>query len=295
MKKLIRQLNREDLHCLEQMMTGIEDDYILQVYDRITEGSSRLFGLFQDGQLASIGGYTIFAGRYAMLGRMRSDLRYRGNNLSTQLMAHIMEEVFSLPAVQWVGANTQVENSSARRVMDKLGLSEVSTLYSAISNGVAPLVTGDAVWQELSDHAQKQKWINQLYIKSGAVFPYECYYTFPASQALFDDTDLAQWTFFENPDKSRVLIAKKDYKRNYYLHAVYPWNDLMEQPGLWETISTAQHHLSEKVKSETFIWMDLSPDQVSSLPAHHPFDLPSPWLLYGTNRSNRLEAGMPFQ
>lgn len=288
MEKSIRQLNLEDLHYLEQMKTGIENDYILRVYSHIIEGTSRLFGLFQDGQLASIGGYTIFAGQYAMLGRMRSDLRYRGNNLSTQLMSYITEEVFSLPAVQWVGANTQVENSSARRVMDKLGLSEVSTLYSAISSDVAPLVTGGVVWQELSDLAHKQEWINQLYIKTGAVFPYECYYTFPASPALFADADLAQWTFFENPDKSRVLIAKKDYKRNYYLHAVYPWNDLMGQPGLWETISAAQHHLSEKVKSETFIWMDLSPEQVSSLPAHHSFDLPSPWLLYGTNRCNRL-------
>ena len=288
MEKLIRQLNLDDLHYLKQMKTGIEDDYILRVYDRIAGGSSRLFGLFQDGQLASIGGYTIFAGQYAMLGRMRSDLRYRGNNLSTQLMAHIMEEVFSLPSVQWVGANTQVENSSARRVMDKLGLIEISTLYSAISSDVAALITGGAVWQELSDLSQKQEWINQLYIKTGAVFPYECYYTFPSSQALFADADLSQWAFFENRDKSRVLIAKKDYKRNYYLHAVYPWDDLMEQPGLWETISAAQHRLSEKVKSETSIWMDLSPDQVSSLPACHSFDLPSPWLLYGTNRSNRL-------
>lgn len=288
MEKLIRQLDLEDLHYLEKMKTGIEDDYILRVYNRIAGGSSRLFGLFQDGQLASIGGYTIFADQYAMLGRMRSDLRYRGNNLSTQLMAHIMKEVLSLPAVQWVGANTQVENGSARRVMDKLGLTEVSTLYSAVSSNVASLAACDAVWQELSDLTQKQEWINQLYIQTGEVFPYECYYTFPASQALFADADLSQWAFFENRDKSRVLIAKKDYKRNYYLHAVYPWDDLMEQPGLWETISTAQHRLSEKVKSETLIWMDLTPDQVSSLPAHHPFDLPSPWILYGTNRSNRL-------
>lgn len=288
MEKLIRQLDLEDLHYLEKMKTGIEDDYILRVYNRIAGGSSRLFGLFQDGQLASIGGYTIFADQYAMLGRMRSDLRYRGNNLSTQLMAHIMEEVFSLPAVQWVGANTQVENSSARRVLDKLGLTEVSTLYSAVSPEVSSLAADGAVWQELSDLTQKQEWINQLYIQTGEVFPYECYYTFPASQALFADADLSQWAFFENPDKSRVLIAKKDYKRNYYLHAVYPWDDLMEQPGLWETISAAQHRLSEKVKSETLIWMDLTPDQVSSLPAYHPFDLPSPWLLYGTKRSNLL-------
>lgn len=294
MEKSIRQLNLEDLHYLKKMKTGIEDDYILRVYNRIASGSSRLYGLFQEGQLASIGGYTIFVGQYAMLGRMRSDLRYRGNNLSTQLMAHIMEEAFALPAVQWVGANTQQDNGSARRVMDKLGLAEVSTLYSAISLDVAPLETGGAVWQAVSELSQKKEWINRLYIKTGAVFPYECYYAFPASQALFADAELAQWSFFENPDKSRVLIAKKDYKGNHFLHAVYPWHDLMEQTGLWETISLAQRQLNAQVKTEALIWIDLSPEQVATLPENHPFDLPSPWLLYGTGRSSCKLNGSSF-
>lgn len=284
MEKSIRQLSLDDLYYLKAMETGIEDDYILQVYSRISSGSSRMYGLFQDGQLASIGGYTIFAKQYAMIGRMRSDLRFRGNNLSTQLMSHIMEQTFKLPAIQWIGANTQLENISARRVMDKLGLTEVSTLYSAIAPEASPLETGGTAWQEITDLQQKKRWIDRLYIKSGTVFPYECYYTFPASEELFTDAKLAQWSFFENRDKDRVLITKKDYKRDYYLHTVYPWDDLMEQPGLWETISMAQRQLSEKVETNALLWMDLSPMQVSKLPAHHAFDLPSPWLLYGTYR-----------
>lgn len=289
MEKSIRQLKLEDLHYLEAMDTGIEDDYILRVYSRISSGSSRLYGLFMDGRLASIGGYTIFADQYIMLGRMRSDLRYRGNNLSTQLMAFIMEQAFMLPAIQWIGANTQQENTSARRVMDKLGLAEVSTLYSAISTDASSLETGGAVWQELTELSQKKAWLERQYIQTGAVFPYECYYTFPASDELFADAKLQQWAFFENPNKDRVLIVKKDYKRDYYLHTVYPWDDLMEQPGLWETISMAQHQLSGKVKTNALLWMDLSPDQVSTLPVHHPFDLPSPWLLYGIDRHNQKQ------
>ena len=286
MEKSIRQLNLEDLHYLEAMDTGIEDDYILRVYSRISSGSSRMYGLFTDDRLASIGGYTIFSNQYIMLGRMRSDLRYRGNNLSTQLMAFIMEQAFMLPAIQWIGANTQLENTSARRVLEKLGLTEVSTLYSAISNDASSLENGGAVWQELTELSQKKTWIERQYLQTGAVFPYECYYTFPASDELFTDAKLLQWSFFENPNKDRVLIVKKDYKRDYYLHTVYPWGDLMEQPGLWETISMAQHQLSQKVKTNALLWMDLSPDQVSMLPAHHPFDLPSPWLLYGIDRHN---------
>lgn len=284
MENSIRQLNPEDLPLLETMKTGIEDDYILRVYSRISSGSSRMYGLFQERQLASIGGYTIFAKQYVMLGRMRSDLRFRGKNLSTQLMAYIMEQAFQLPAIQWIGANTQLDNASARRVMDKLNLDEVSTLYSAISPTASSLETGGAVWTAVTDLSQKKAWIEQLYTKTGAVFPYECYYTFPASEELFADANFAQWSFFENPEKDRVLITKKDYKREYYLHTIYPWDDLMEQPGLWETISMAQHRLSKQVKTEALLWMDLSPIQVSQLPEHHTFDLPSPWLLYGTER-----------
>lgn len=284
MKKIIRQLGLDDLHYLEEMETGIEDDYILRVYNRISSGSSRLYGLFVDDHLASIGGYTIFAQHYIMLGRMRSDLRYRGYNLSTQLMSYIMEQAFTLPTIQWVGANTQQENTSARRVMDKLGLTEVSTLYSAISPDASSLETGGTVWKRLTTLSQKQAWVDHLYIQTGAVFPYECYYTFPASEELFADAKLAQWSFFENRQKDRVLIAKKDYKRDYYLHIVYPWDDLMEQAGLWETVSLAQHQLSETVKTKALLWIDLSPSQVSALPSHHMFDLPSPWLLYGTSR-----------
>lgn len=289
MEKIIRQLNLEDLHHLEEMDTGIEDDYILRVYKRISSGSSRLYGLFMDGRLASIGGYTIFAKQYVMLGRMRSDLRYQGKNLSTQLMAHIMEQAFKLPAIQWIGANTQEENLSARRVMDKLGLAEVSMLYSAISSDISTLEAGSPVWQEITETSHKQAWIDRLYIQTGAVFPYECYYTFPASEALFEDAELAQWSFFENPHKDRVLIAKKDYKRDYYLHAIYPWDDIMKQPGFWETISMAQDQLSKKVKTNALLWMDLSPDQVSALPGQHPFELPSPWLLYGIDRHHRKQ------
>lgn len=284
MEKSIRQLQLQDLHYLEKMNTGIEDDYILRVYDRISKGSSRMYGLFFDEQLVSVGGYTIFAKQYVMLGRMRSDLRYRGNNLSTQLMNFILEQTLTLPNIQWIGANTQHNNVSARRVMDKLGLTELSILYSAISSNIAHLETGGRAWEKVTAISKKRAWIEQLYIQTGAVFPYECYYAFPASEKLFTEENFAQWSFFENPQQDRVLITKQDYKREYYLHVIYSWDDLLSQPGLWETMSMAQLELSIKVKTNPSIWIDLSPSQVQSLPNNHPFELPSPWLLYGTGQ-----------
>lgn len=119
MNETIRQLTDDDLQALQDMDTGIDDDYVIRVFDRISTGNNRLFGLFHDGRLASIGGYTIFAGSYAMLGRMRSDVRFRGQSLSSRLMAHVRDAALDHPGIRFVGANTQEFNLPARRVLEK--------------------------------------------------------------------------------------------------------------------------------------------------------------------------------
>lgn len=287
MDTLIRLLTNEDLPYLEAMETGIDDDYVIRIYDRLISGTSRLYGLFFDDNLISIGGYTIFAKQYAMLGRMRSDLRYRGNDLSTKLMAHVVNEAFKLPDIQWVGANTQEENLPARRVMNKLGLMEISILQEATTKDISMLESGAQTWNEIHDIERKKDWIDQLYMKTGAVFPYECYYAFPASEDLFPDNELRKWSFYENKTATRVLITKEDTKKYHYLHTIYPWNDIMEQEGLWETLAAAYQKLAEAEEDETHIWMDLSLEATQSLPANHPFELPSPWMLYGIDREER--------
>ncbi|HSI67100.1 MAG TPA: GNAT family N-acetyltransferase, partial [Planococcus sp. (in: firmicutes)] len=160
MNKHIRPLNMEDLPYLEAMNTGIEDDYVIRVFKRISSGTNRMYGLFWDDQLVSVGGYSIFARSYAMLGRMRSDLRYRSNDLSTQLMSHVIQEVFKLPEIQWVGANTQEENSPARRVLAKLGLSEHSTLFGATTQDVSMLSNGRRPWREVESLESKKQWLD---------------------------------------------------------------------------------------------------------------------------------------
>ena len=42
------------------------------------QGENRLFGLFVENKLVSLGGFSIFANEYAMLGRLRSDRSIRG-------------------------------------------------------------------------------------------------------------------------------------------------------------------------------------------------------------------------
>lgn len=284
MNKLIRVLSKEDLPSLKAMETGIEDDYVIRVFDRISSGPNKLFGLFTDDQLVSIGGLTVFANQYAMLGRMRSDLRFRGNDLSTTLMAKVLEEAFQLPDIQWVGANTQEENLPAQRVLKKIGLAERHISYGATAKEVTSLENDGTIWQLQKDIYRKKQWLQQLFVDAEAVFPYECYYPFPANEAMFEDSQIAKWNFFENPECNRVLITKKDFKKYSYLQAVYPYEDIMEQPGLWETISLARQELAADVHMETHIWMDLTKQQAASLPDNHPFDLPSPWVLFGKGR-----------
>lgn len=284
MNKVIRVLTKEDLPSLKAMETGIEDDYVIRVFDRISSGNNKLFGLFAEDQLLSIGGITVFAGQYAMLGRMRSDRRFRGNDLSTTLMSKVLEEAFKIPDIEWVGANTQEENLPAQRVLKKIGMAERHISYGATAEDVAILEQGGNVWQRLDDIGRKKQWLQHLYVESAAVFPYECYYPFPASEEMFEDKQIAKWNFFENKAGNRVLITKRDYKKYHYLQAVYPFDDLMEQPGLWETISIARQELSSELNKETHVWMDLTKQQAASLPGIHPFDLPSPWVLFGKSR-----------
>lgn len=285
MEKKIRMLAREDFPYLEAMQTGVEDDYVKRIFERlVTTDHNRLFGLFIEDQLVSVCGYSLFAKHYAMLGRIRSDIRYRGKALATTLTSHVMDEAFKLPDVRWVGANTQEKNLPARRVLEKLRLTPHAVIHGATTRDVSLLTCGEPEWQRISDLNRKKKWVDDLYVKIGAVFPYECYYPFPATEALFTETELKKWAFFENEDATRVVIIKRDVKKYHYLHTIYPWNDLMEQQGLWETIDAAYRNLSQEVEEEALIWMDMTKEQTLALPPNHGFELPSPWILYGTGR-----------
>ncbi|WP_373895741.1 GNAT family N-acetyltransferase [Virgibacillus sp. CBA3643] len=283
MKTIIR-LQNDDYPYVQALDTGIKDDYVKHIFDKLVQVSNRLFGLFQDGQLVSIAGYTIYTGSYAMLGRLRSDRRFKGNGFSTSLFSHALNAAFNNHSVKWAGANTQEHNISAQRVIEKNGLSNYVTLHGAITKDTSALETGAKPWNPVTDLQRKRDWVQQTYVKSGQVFPYECYYPFPASMDLFQDDDLEQWAFYENDNQTRVLITKTDQKKNHYLHAVYPWSDIVSQPGLWETISSDYYRLKEITGEDTYIWMDITKEEVQTLPANHQFELPSPWMLYGIDR-----------
>src|SRR5699024_1494258 len=191
---------------------------------------------------------------------------------------------FQLPQINWVGANTQEENLSARRVMEKIHLEPHTTLHGALTSDVSALEEGASRWIKLTDINRKREWLLQTYVEHAILFPYHCYYLFPSSMDLFPDEVMSEWNFYENNAHSRFVITKKDRKKHHYLHIAYPWNDIFEQSGLWATVGCDYRALREETKAETYIWYDMPKEQAQSLPANHNWKLPSPWILYGMNR-----------
>ncbi|MCG3419210.1 GNAT family N-acetyltransferase [Oceanobacillus jordanicus] len=286
MQNAIRRLTIQDFRLVEEMETGIEEDYVLRIFNRLLDGNNRLFGLFNKGQLVSIAGYSLYASHYAMLGRLRSDLRYRGRNFSTSLMQHMIEEVFKMERIHWVGANTQENNLAAKKVLRKAGLHSHKILYSTITQSPSKLETGAKPWKEVHTLKRKKDLIYKGYLETYSIFPYQCYYSFPASWELFTDENLLSWSFYENEKQNRFLITKEDQKKNHYLHTIYPWDDIHQQEGLWETITADYKQLTQRTGENTYVWMDLIPSEVEKLPDYHPFELPSPWILFGISRKS---------
>lgn len=277
-----RQLTKEDFHLYEDMHTQLEEDYMLRVFDRLTEGDNYLFGLFKNESLIATAGYTLFAGEYAMLGRLRSDARYRKNGYGSKIIQYMIEEALNHPSVKWIGANTEQHNTPALAILKKFDIPPVATLYAAQTEEVSSLSSRNETWTEITSIEEKENWIKKTYLNPAfetTVFPYEAYYPFPARPSLFDN-QLNKWRFFENENQTRYMITWTEEKGKNYLHVVYPWSDFMEQSGFFETV----HSEFERAKVQEavdLIWMDLTEEEVATLPSDHPFELPSPWVLHG--------------
>lgn len=281
----IRMLHVKDMPLLQVMDTGIEDDYVLRIADSLMQGDNRLFGLFVDDTLVSLVGYSIFANRYAMLGRLRSDQRYMKKGYATKLMGYARDAAFQIPGIEWVGANTQEDNPSARRVMEKIHLAPLTMLHGATTSDVSSLAKEASPWKQIIDINRKQTWLMHTYVKKELIFPYECFYLFPSSAALFPDEVINEWNFYENNDQTRFVITKTDQKKHLYLQIAYPWEDILDQPGLWATVARDYNALRNETNEASYMWLDMPKTQAQSLPEGHNWTLPSPWILYGIDKT----------
>lgn len=280
-----RQLYQKDYDLYEKMETQLEEDYMLRVFNRLTSDGNALFGLFQDDTLVAVAGYTLFAGEFAMMGRLRSDSRYRKNGYGTLITEYIYNEAKQTEGIKWIGANTEKRNTPAQKVLKKLAVPHVATLYAAQASDLSPLVKADNTdeWRQVTSVDKKREWIEQTYLNpqfEKTVFPFEAYYPFPARPALFTAERLDEWLCFENSDASRVVFMWEEEKGKKYLHVVYPWSDFLKQPGLFSLISKEFRKSQDTYETEA-IWLDLTEEEAELLPDDHPFELPSPWMLHG--------------
>lgn len=280
LNKVIRRLNKEDFSYYQQVQTNLERDYIAHIFPELTTGANHLFGLFIDDQLVSTAGYTVYAKQYAMLGRLRSDVRFRGKSYGTEILRYAKEQALMDPSVKWIGSNTEEHNIPAQKVLNKIALPPIITLYGAQAESVRSLTSGAKTWHKLDSTNKKWEWLEKTYLDptfGKEIFPYKSYYPFPVTKALFENTNLKEWTFYENEDLTRYVILWEEETDKPYLHVTYPWDDFQNENGLWETICQVQ----EDLEGKPYIWIDLTKEEADHLPNGHPFELPSPWMLHG--------------
>ncbi|MEF3331201.1 N-acetyltransferase [Oceanobacillus oncorhynchi] len=284
MNTYIRQLLPSDKILMENMQTEIEDDYIIRIFEILCTGNHVLFGLFYNNQLVSTAGYSVFASAYAMLGRLRSDIRYQGNRYSNRITKYVLDQAFQNKDVEWAGANTQAHNAPAQKVLNRIDLEKQTEFYGCIAKTLDGISGAEETWREITQTDEKLKLLNTYHVHENTFFPLECYYPFPSSPKLFQEDQIKSWRFFQE-NGHPPLITKKNIKKEVYLHAIYPYKDLFQRRGLWNTIAKAQHALQiQHPDKKVHVWIDIPAAIIDQLPNAHPFELDSPWLLYGIDR-----------
>ncbi|WP_163526801.1 GNAT family N-acetyltransferase [Halobacillus ihumii] len=277
----VKKLTLHDLPAVKQMNTGIDDDYVIRVFDRLISSSTQeLFGLFHEGQLVSIGGYSLFgSNQYAMIGRLRSDLTLRSKGYSTALLSQVIKELRDMPEVKWIGANTHLSNYPTRKVLEKIGLQpgQVSHYLTLTSPEKLNGHTLGKVWGEIYDIKEKLSYLLSLSDNALGLFPYECYYPLPYDQVLFTEKYLEDACMYVNPAQTRFVLIKNDQKKYQYSHVKYFWNDHYQQPGFFETI----YDHWKKNKDNYGCWIDFSEEGFKQIPDLSPYEVQDPWILYG--------------
>lgn len=277
----VKPLTLDDLPALEAMDTGIGDDYVVRIFDRLIESDSHeLFGLFQDEQMLAVGGYSLFGQKkLAMLGRLRSDLRFQLKGNATELLRSVVDQLKSHPRVSWIGANTHLGNLPARRVLDKLGIQQGPVLHylTLVRPDLLTGHTSGPVWDIVQDVDKKRDLLSELEDNALQVFPYECYYPLPYEEALLTDEYLNDATFYQNPTGTRFVIIKNDTKKYHYSHVKYFWNDHYKQAGFFETLIDHWKNNPDNIGC----WIDFSDEGFKNIQDLTPYNVQEPWILYG--------------
>lgn len=274
----IRPLTNADFTLYQQMKTGVDNDYMLMVFERlVTPPDNYLYGLFHDEALASVAGYTYFPGGNVMLGRLRSDVRFRQLGYPTQLLHYLVDTIQQDPSVHFIGGYTHISNVAAKKILAKLGMTPIDTYYSFPAIKLQPLIHDQILWDEVTGHDQKRHALQTLIENDVASFPYEAYYPFPLTQNLIPDEKLLAMHVYQSPVTGNYLFADKDYKGEALLNIRYVHDDLFTTPGFFHTIDRLFKNEPERLP-----WFNFSKTQYNNLNHKDCFRLEAGWELHGT-------------
>ncbi|MGM0523623.1 MAG: hypothetical protein ACQER2_06230 [Bacillota bacterium] len=273
----IRPLTTTDFPLYQQMETGMDNDYMLTVFERlVTPPYNYLYGLFHDEILTSVAGYTYFPGGNVMLGRLRSDANYRQLGYPTQLLHYLVDMVKQDANVKFIGGYTHIDNTPAKKILEKLCMSPIDTYHSFPAVNLKPLITDQILWDEITDNQKKRQALQTLIKQGVASFPYEAYYPFPLTESLIPDEKLRAMRIFQSPVTAHFLFVDNDYKGEALLNIRYVHDDIFTTPGLFYTIDQLLKHESDRLP-----WFNFSKTQYHKLTHKDCFRLEPGWELHG--------------
>lgn len=273
----IRLLKFEDLKIYKKMQTGVKKDYMLDVFKRLTTTKeNRLFGYFVDDTLVAVAGYTYFPGGNVMLGRLRSDHRYRKQGYPTKLLTALVKRLSSDITVRFIGGYTHISNIPAKKIMSRLGFEFIDTHHSFSCTDLSPFLSSEAlVWDELMTMDKKKASLSQLSNTDLTSFTYEAYNPFPYSETLIPEEKLAQMRIFQSPQTKECLYIDHDFKGEDLLVIRYFSNDLFQTTGLFDTVHYALNG------ERRLPWFDFSPVQFNHMIHQEAFQIEEGWELHG--------------
>ncbi|HET7628413.1 MAG TPA: GNAT family N-acetyltransferase [Bacillales bacterium] len=289
----IRRLSVNDYEALQQLQSGIADDYVLRIF-RESVRREATYGVFSAGRLLAMAAYSLYAGRYAVLGRVRTDARYRGHGLATKLLSLICGEIERQETADWIGLSTEWSNGAMRHVAEKLKLDCLSVYESCVlaferlSEWRTQLPFPEDSWEPVEDVSEKRERLIsavQTMDRPLTVFPYACYYPLPFEADLFSADYVANGRMYESGGQFFLLM--NDTKGKDYLHLKIFDTSVIDDPGLWHTAAR------EAEKAGRDLWVDLPPDAVASRDWLRSFHC-TRWTCYGrktlpsVDRSHRV-------
>lgn len=273
----IRKLRYADRKLYEQMETAIEDDYILKIFPRLVEEGA--IGFFIGNRLVSLAAVTIFAEKYAILGRLRTDVRERGKGYSTILLRHLLKEVRMRKELKWVGLTTRANNFPVHRIANKLGMKKIwafriCRMTAEGERALATRGTGNG-WRKITNIHEVKKSLQKLKNspRPPAIFPYSAYYPLPFDPDLWDDAYLETCLCLQKDD--RIVLCAPEDKGESYFHVKYFGKDPFASDSFWPLLVP----LAKKAGRR--LWIDLPENskEIENIP-ENGFEQQE-WTLWG--------------